>query len=361
MTEMINYENIITPYTSSILESMSLIDSNGQYIVFCIDDEGRLLGSLTDGDIRRWIIKGGSLDAPVGDVCFKNVSFITCLESDEETRREAEKCFGQTDKRVIPVINKDRVVVDVIVLKPKDSIHNSGDLIGIPVIIMAGGKGTRLQPYTKVLPKPLIPMGDIPIVERIIGKFHDFGASDFYMTLNYRKEMIKAYFNDSGHDYSLKYVEENRPLGTAGSIRLIQDTFESPVIVSNCDILINADYGDILDMHRNHKNKMTIVSSLKNVVVPYGVLNTIEGGKVISIEEKPNMSYFINTGMYIIDPDIIDFIPKDTFFHMTDLTQVLLDKGMKVGTYPISEEAFLDMGELEEMKRMEEKLEARNE
>ena len=283
--------------SSTVIDAMSMIDSNGQYIVFCVNEKRELIGSLTDGDIRRWIIKGGALDASVSDVCFKNVKYINRLENDDETRCEAIRQFGHTDKRVIPVLDNDHRVVDFIVLKSdEDTIENSC-LEEISVIIMAGGRGTRLQPYTKVLPKPLIPMGDIPIVERIIGRFHEFGATDFYLTLNYRKEMIKAYFNDSEHDYSLKYVEEDKPLGTAGSIRLITQKFEKPVIISNCDILINADYGEILEFHKNNENKMTIVSSAKKITVPYGVLNTAEGGRVVSIEEKPNMSYFINTGI----------------------------------------------------------------
>ena len=359
MTEK-NIKNFTCLETINIIDAMSVIDTNAHGIIFSVDKTGKLTGSLTDGDIRRWILKNGSLDTMISDVVFKNPKYIVCHNGDPVDREYIEKGLKNTDIRVFPVVDENRVVVDIYIV---DKIQY-GSRVGleeIPVVIMAGGRGTRLQPYTKVLPKPLIPMGDIPIVERIMNRFHEYGAIEFYMTLNYKKEMIKAYFNDADHDYNLRYVEEDKPLGTAGSIRLIKDRFEKPVIVSNCDILINADHGEILDFHRNNKNKMTIVSSAKKITVPYGVLNTEEGGRVVSIEEKPNMSYFINTGMYVIDPDIIELIPKDTFFHMTDLTQVLLDKGMKVGTYPISEEAFLDMGELEEMKRMEEKLEARNE
>lgn len=361
MNEERSLDKYICTEDTTMIDAMSMIDSNGQYIVFSVDSKGRITGSLTDGDIRRWLIKGGSLDAPVSDASYKNCNYIRKRRNDDETRLEAQKKYGHTDRKVIPVVDDDHVIVDLIVLKSRIYFGNKNSLKENSVIIMAGGRGTRLQPFTKILPKPLIPIGGIPIVERIIGRFQAFGATSFYMTLNYRKEMIKAYFNDSEHDYDLRYVEEEKPLGTAGSIKLIKDKLESPVIVSNCDILVNADYGEILKMHTDSDNKMTIVSSVKKIIVPYGVLNTSEGGRVISIEEKPNMSYFINTGMYIIDPDIIDFIPDNSFFHMTDLTQLLIDKGLRVGTYPISEEAFLDMGELEEMKHMEEKLEARGE
>ena len=151
-------------------------------------------------------------------------------------------------------------------------------------------------------------------------------------------------------------MEENQPLGTAGSLRLIEEKFTKPFIVTNCDILIDADYEDLYKYHVESGNELTIVTALKNIVVPYGVIHPSENGAVLSMEEKPRLSYFVNTGMYILNPQLMEEIPKDTFFHMTDLTDVLLTAGRKVGMYPISEESFLDMGEFEEMHRMEKKL-----
>ena len=221
---------------------------------------------------------------------------------------------------------------------------------------MAGGKGTRLYPYTKILPKPLIPIGDIPILERIINRFCAFGVSKYYMTVNYKKNMIKSHFAELAPDYSIEYIEEDIPMGTAGSIKLIHEKFNAPVVVTNCDILIEADYEDIYEYHRNSGNVMTIVSALKNIEVPYGVLKTAANGVVTAFEEKPKLSYFVNTGMYIVNGDMLDKIPENTFFHMTNLVEKLMNEGLQVGMYPISEEAFLDMGEFEEMRRMEEKL-----
>ena len=221
---------------------------------------------------------------------------------------------------------------------------------------MAGGKGTRLYPYTKILPKPLIPIGDIPIMERILDRFFKFGVKNFFATVNYKKNMIISYFSDIESKYKIKYVEENKPLGTAGSIKLINEKIKKPFIVTNCDILIEADYNDIYKYHMDSGNKLTIVGALKNVVIPYGVLHTKENGSVISMEEKPSFSNFINTGMYILNPELIEQIPEDTFFHMTDLAEKLLQNGERVGMYPVSEDSFLDMGEFAEMQRMEEKL-----
>ena len=193
-------------------------------------------------------------------------------------------------------------------------------------------------------------------MERIIDRFCDYGAENFYATVNYRKNMIRSYFADNVAEYRINYVEEDKPLGTAGSLSLIEDEFDKPFIVTNCDILIHADYADIYRYHRESGNELTIVSALKNIVVPYGVIHSSENGAIQSMEEKPKLSYFVNTGMYILNPNLLKDIPKDTFFHMTHLADHLMKAGRKVGMYPVSEDSFLDMGELEEMRRMEAKL-----
>jgi len=168
--------------------------------------------------------------------------------------------------------------------------------------------------------------------------------------------MIKSYFSDLNPEYVIDYVEEIKPLGTGGSIKLIHDNFDKPIFVTNCDALILVDYGDVYHYHIQSGNEITMVSALKNITVPYGVLHSGKNGELISMEEKPKLSYFINTGMYVINPETIELIPDDTLFHMTHLVETVMEKGGKVGIYPVSENSFLDMGEFSEMKRMEEKL-----
>ena len=198
-------------------------------------------------------------------------------------------------------------------------------------------------------------------MERILDRFRDFGVRKFYATVNYRKNMIKSYFSEGTADYDICYVEEDKPLGTAGSLGLIGERFDRPFIVTNCDILIHADYADIYKYHMEAENELTIVTALKNIVVPYGVVHSSENGMITAMEEKPKLSYFVNTGMYILSPKLLEEIPKDTFYHMTDLADKLLQEGRRVGMYPISEDSFLDMGEFEEMHRMEEKLNLKSE
>ncbi len=188
---------------TSIVDAMSKIDSNGQYIVFSVDDEGRLTGSVTDGDIRRWIIKTGTVDADISGIVFRNTGYVQQQLSEAASEAEAFSLYGHTDKRVIPVVNENHGVVDIVILKQRKSEIYSNSLEDIPVIIMAGGKGTRLYPYTKILPKPLIPVGETPIMERIIGRFCDYGAKKIYITVNYKKEMIKSYLCSDSAKYDL--------------------------------------------------------------------------------------------------------------------------------------------------------------
>lgn len=348
---------LISP-DDTVVEAMQKIDSNARGILFVVDEKCKLLGVVTDGDIRRWIIKNAQLNASLDKVMNPNPKCIF-----RKDIKEAQTYMVQNYITAIPVVTNKGIISDIIFrngeLRPIKK--HDGGLREVPVVIMAGGKGTRLYPYTKILPKPLIPIGDIPIMERIIDKFRDFGVTDFYATVNYKKNMIKSYFTDAASDYEIKYVEENQPLGTAGSLRLIENDFIEPFVVTNCDILIHADYEDIYRYHKESGNELTIVTALKNIVVPYGVIHSSENGAVQSMEEKPKLSYFVNTGMYILNPELKKEIPEDTFYHMTDLTDKMLKEKRKVGMYPISEDSFLDMGEFEEMYRMEKKLDLKSE
>lgn len=339
--------------------ALQQLDLNAKGILFCVDEKNHLLGTVTDGDIRRWLIKTGKLEGKLQEIMNQNPKVI--YRKELSSAQEEMKRFAIT---ALPVVDAKNHIVDIIFRRDEEQREeqNSGKgLEGTTVVIMAGGKGTRLYPYTKVLPKPLIPIGDVPIMERIVERFCDFGVKNFYVTLNYRKNMIKSYFSEVGRGYEMNYVEEDKPLGTAGSLHLIQERFDRPILVTNCDILIHADYCDIYRYHQRSGNEMTIVTALKNIVVPYGVINSRENGVIISMDEKPKLSYFVNTGMYVLNPSLLEEIPENRFYHMTDLANRLLEQGRQIGMYPISEDSFLDMGEFEEMRRMEQKLNLKSE
>ena len=338
----------------TLVEAMQKIDSNSRGILYIADKDNRLLGAVTDGDIRRWIIKTGRLTGTAGEMMNRNPKY--CFINEEDF---CEGRMTKYDIPSVPVINESRQIVRIAFRKEKQKCLAKADekaLANIPIIVMAGGKGSRLYPYTKILPKPLIPIGDVPILERILNRFYQYGAETFFLTVNYKKEMIKSYFAEAALPYRIHYIEENKPLGTAGSIRLIQEKFVHPVIVTNCDILIQADYQKIMEYHVSCGNHMTIISALKNISIPYGVLHLKEEGLITSLQEKPQLSCFVNTGMYIINPEYLKWIPENSIFHMTDLAERMISKKKQVGMYPVSEQAFLDMGEFEEMRKMEERI-----
>lgn len=346
-------EKFVALGDTNLVDAMKKIDLNSYQILFVVDDEGRLLGSVSDGDIRRSLIHDGDLYKKIGTIMNPNTQHV---KNGDLWDKEYWRLHPWIT--VVPVVDHEKKIVD---LKKRVSQRKQTETLqGVPVVIMAGGKGTRLYPYTKILPKPLIPVGGTPILERIINRYVVYGIDQFYLTVNYKKNIIKSYFDDLDKAYELKYVEEDQPLGTGGSLRLITDPLVKPIIVANCDILIDADYADIYRYHIESKSDVTIVSALKQIQVPYGVLHAGENGVISSMEEKPSMSYFINTGMYVVNPECLGIIPSNQLYHMTDLVDELMDQGKKVSMYPISEDSFLDMGEFEEMKRMEEKLEGIN-
>ena len=222
---------------------------------------------------------------------------------------------------------------------------------------MAGGKGSRLKPYTDILPKPLIPINNITITEHIINHFAEYGCNNIYMVVNYKKEFIKAYFSDENEDGNIKFVDEENFGGTGGGLKLLPDeVLCSTFFMTNCDVLIEADYEKILEQHIKQKNIITMICAKKEIVIPYGTVE-IKGNSVVALNEKPKLSYLVNTGMYIIEPKFVNMIPKDAFIHITDIIDQCINNGERVGTYSINDNQWMDMGQLEELQKMKERME----
>lgn len=333
---------------SCLIDAMSQLDRVARKVLFVVSDK-KLVAALTDGDIRRWILKKGNLDAMVKDIANYQPKFLN-----EKDKYNARSYMKEQSIEVLAIVNEQQKVTGI-VFSNEEEIRKKNKL-GLSVVIMAGGKGTRLYPYTKILPKPLIPIGEIPIAEHIINRFVENGCSDFYLILNHKKNMIKAYFNDLDKEYRVTYIDEEKPLGTGGGLSLLKGKIDSTFILSNCDILIDEDYQKILSFHEKQGNFITMICSMKRVRIPYGVVEINDTGEIEEMKEKPELSFFVNTGMYVVDGRVIVEIDNEQEISFPDIIEKYRNQGEKIGIFPISERSWLDMGQLEELEKMRERM-----
>ena len=330
--------------TAPLREALRLLDQNVPKILF-LTKELKLIGTLTDGDVRRFLLRGGVMSAPSLDAANKSPKAA-------KNKAEAIDMLVTLGHVAIPIVDKENNIVDILY---KDSRYkDEKKQINLPVVIMAGGMGTRLDPFTRVLPKPLIPIGDIPIIQHIMNQFAEYGCDDFHIIVNYKKELIKAYFSDINVPYHISWHDEKMALGTGGGLGLLKECIDSTFILSNCDILVSADYADILHYHRKNRNLVTMICAYRNIKIPYGVIETGANGRIINMREKPEMSFQTNTGVYLVEPSVLETIEDDTPIGFPDIMKRLVDK--RIAAYPISEHDWLDMGQFDEMERMLERL-----
>lgn len=343
-------EAYIVDKTYSLERTMQIIDRNAAgFAVVC--DGKKLFGIVTDGDIRRYLLSGGQLKERICSVANQNLNFI-----DEDHRHLAALIMRRKDLAAMPVVNKSHELVDIMINKPEDNSREKEQL-GIPLVIMAGGKGTRLQPYTDILPKPLIPIDGITITEQIMNRFSEYGCGDVYIIVNYMKDFIKSYFREKEVAQSIRFVEEEQFLGTGGGLKYVRGEIRDTFFVSNCDVLIDCDYAEMVSRHRKQENILTMVCAKKKLVIPYGTVEIGEAQEIRSMKEKPEIIYNINTGVYIMEPELLELIPEQHPIHMTELMASAMEKGKRVGTYVIDERQWMDMGQMEELEQMKQKLE----
>jgi len=320
-----------------ILEKKLLIILNGE----------KFAGLLSIGDIQRAIIKNTPLETMVKDVLRDG---IMVARPDDDPGQIRAKMMEERIE-CMPVIDVENKLVDVIFWE--DII--SGEIkirekLNVPVVIMAGGEGTRLKPLTNVLPKPLIPVVDKTIIEDIMDQFVRAGCREFYISLNYKADMIKHYLKSLNNpDYHFHFFQEDKPLGTAGSLYLVSDKISSTFFVSNCDIIIKQDLTEVYNYHKENNNKITIIAALKHYKIPYGTIESGAGGILTALSEKPEITFKINSGVYILEPEVLSLIPQGKFFHITDLILKLKNSKGRVGIFPISEKSWLDYGLLENL------------
>ena len=335
--------------SATIKEAMEALDKTAEKVLLVVDENESLIGSLTDGDIRRHILKDQNLIGTIENAYNRNPVFVFQEDFDPE---KIKAVFLKNKIDVIPILDQNRKVVDFITWEKAfgNNRKPENQKLDVPVVIMAGGKGTRLEPFTRVLPKPLIPVGDKPVIDHIIDRFRVYGISEFYLTIHHMAKIIRAYFEEKNPDYSVGIVEEDEPRGTAGSLKLLANKLNKPFFVSNCDIVIETDYADLYRFHMRKKYDITLVASAKQFNIPYGICELNGGGSLERIEEKPEYNFLVNAGMYVLNPAVLELIPDNQLFHITHLIDKVKENGGRIGVYPVSEKAWIDVGQWAEYR-----------
>jgi dTDP-glucose pyrophosphorylase len=339
----------VISHSTSLLETMKRMDEIMVKTLFVFQNE-HFEGIITLGDIQRAIINNISLKDPVIQILDRNKIYGYQSEGDENIKEK----MRQMRAEVMPILNEHGELVDVWFWSNlfKKVELETRPKIDLPVVIMAGGKGTRLKPITNVIPKPLVPVGDKTILEVIMDQFESIGCHKFYMSVNYKADMMKYYLSQLDHKYDIEFFMEDKPLGTIGSVSLLKGKITIPFFVSNCDSINEQDYRDVWDYHVNNHNDMTIVTMIKSFKIPYGVIETGADGLMTALKEKPEQTYQVNTGVYILNPDLINEIPEGEFFHITNLMEKVQARCGRVGCFPVSEHSWKDMGEWPEYLKM---------
>ena len=334
---------------ASVLDAMRKLDETGRGVLL-IAPNGVLKACVTDGDIRRYILRGLPLEGPVREAANAHPISLSL-----ERRTEARGVMMREGVSALPLLDKAGRVQDIVFADGLDIIARKKACA--PVVMMAGGLGTRLYPYTKILPKPLIPIGELPIAEHIIHRFTDVGCTQFTMIVNYKKSMIKSYFNDLQKDYSVDYVDEDTPLGTGGGLSLLRGRISQTFFLTNCDTLIDVDFGDVYESHKEQGNAITMICAVKHFTIPYGVVELGADGELSGVTEKPEMNFLTNTGVYVVEPEVVEGMAYNQPALFTDVVSDVRARGGRIGVYPVSEHSWMDMGQLEELDNMRRRLE----
>ena len=340
----------------TIQKAMKALNKSATKCLLVVSDDNKLLGTLTDGDIRKAILKGYLISDSIQKIYNMNP---TVRFNNNYSKKEIKKIFIDNNFDLIPIINDKNEVVDTLFwdsLFSKENKTKKQILKNVKTVIMAGGQGSRLEPFTKVLPKPLIPIHDKTVIQHIIEKFTNKGVNDFIITINYKGLILKAFFQELESKYNYSFIEEKKALGTAGSLFLLRNKIRTPFFVSNCDIILDVDYGSIYNFHLENNFDITLVASAKEFTIPYGTCELKQNGLLSKINEKPKFDFLINTGLYVLSPKILDLIPKNKFYHITDLIEDAKNQGKKIGVYPIDEDSWIDTGQWTEYKQAIEKL-----
>ncbi len=324
----------------SIKEAIKHMDTLDHDICVCLNKSNNVEGIFTEWDFRNAVYRGISLNQKVTNILNKKFKFVSSTKN-----RKKIKNFFNRNVNYIPVI-KNKKLIDIIF---KDTLKKKNTYNKIPVIIMAGGQGKRLYPFTKILPKPLFPLGDKPIILKIIEQFNEWGFKKYFLSVHDKSKIIRAFFKNF-KNFKITFKEEVKPMGTIGSLSLLKKDLKTTFVVSNCDILIKTDFKNIFDFHKEKKNLVTIVGSVRHFEIPYGVCNLKSSGSLKKISEKPSYDHLVSTGVYIFEPSILKYLKKEKM-DFNELIEILIKKKKKVGVYPLSSDSWFDFGQWNEVNK----------
>lgn len=350
------FKNRYIPFDGSLLDALKKMDALDKKLLIVLD-KNEFAGLVSAGDIQRALIKNRPLTTPVREVLRKNIR----IAKEGDSLDEIKEMMFQFRMELCPVVSKDGRILLVHYWEDvfQDLEPFPESRFELPVVIMAGGLGTRMRPITHVLPKPLIPIGEKTIIEEIFRRFNKYGCSEFYISVNYKADLIQYYLENERLPYRLTFFKEKEPMGTAGSLSLLRGKIQETFFVSNCDILINQDYSEMLDYHRANQNELTIVAALRHYPIPYGTVETGANGKLERLTEKPELTFKINSGMYILEPHLIEEIPSTGLYHITNLIEAIKERGGNVGVFPVSEGSWIDIGNWAEYSKVQEVMKRR--
>ena len=344
-TKQQKIKSVSIQQNATMLDALKQMDNTYKRLLLVFRDK-QFVNVLSIGDIQRAIIRNQPLYTEIKEILRKETRVANIDDPFDHIKSQMLKYKAE----FMPVIDGENQLVDVhfwedVFTEQENPIKTH---LNLPVVIMAGGKGTRMKPLTNVIPKPLIPLGEKTIIEEIMDRFLQYGCNDFFLSVNYKANTIKHYFNQMNHQYNIHYFQEDKPLGTAGSLHLLKNEINTPFFVTNCDIIIEEDYEEIVNYHKENHNELTIVAALKSYPIPYGTVETGKNGVLKKLTEKPELTFKINSGMYLLEPYLVKEIPENHFFHITELIEKVKNRKGKIGVFPVSEKSWRDIGTWQE-------------
>lgn len=339
---MKSWKDVLIHPQTTILEAMKIIDANTMQFAAVVDRDMILLGTVTDGDIRRGILKGLPLDSAISEVM--NTSPI--YEHEGRSFIYYKKRMRERKLKQMPVISSENILQRILFSDELELAIKKDN----KVVLMVGGLGTRLRPLTETIPKPMLIVGNKPILETIVESFKNYGFTNFVLSVNYKKEMIMDYFQDGSHlGVNIEYIEETKRLGTAGALSLLADKPTEPFFVMNGDLLTKINFEQLLDFHNETDSTATMCVREYEYQIPYGVIET-DDHQLLSIVEKPVHKSFVNAGIYVLNPNAQEHVPNGKFYDMPELYKELMKEKKKVSAFPLRE-YWLDIGQLDDYEK----------